>query len=50
MVREWSVRVEEWSAREWGESGMREWGESEIQNLGESRVEFEIGMSRERVA
>lgn len=28
---------------------MREWGESEIQNLGESRVEFEIGMSRERV-
>lgn len=44
------MRVEEWSAREWGESGMREWGESEIQNLGESRVEFEIGMSRERVA
>lgn len=45
------MRVErEWSAREWGESGMREWGESEIKNLGESRVEFEIGMSRERVA
>lgn len=41
--------MREWSAREWGESGMREWGESEIQNLGESRVEFEIGMSRERV-